>query len=671
MMKIQKLEINNFGILADVSFDFSSPSGNFAFVNGRNGRGKTSLLLALKWCLLGETPPKAFVSTWKIANSPAGSTFPVEVEMDLLLDDGESTATVRRSQLYEVVDSNTAKPIGDVDLTVKSRDSSGFLTTPEAFPEVWLGKHFPARLKNFFLFDGELMKNFFDIKVQTAVADSVREIAGVDLFESIANKLDGIHGNLNSKIAKMAGSKAQAAEEKYSRESKLLNLLEAERDAKEAELIQAKEEHRVIMDARKNSELTLEQAKRAQELLKLIEEIQANRFIATEEFGKEALRRGLIALFHKSFNSVDEEYERAKAAGIQVPPKFEPAEIQTLLDNGTCICGTHFKNGSSEEQCLNQLISDSATASQIGKILAETSREIETLRAAIPEGRALIQVRNDKIKQLASEYERLKKEQNELSGVATNSELLAAGNLARKQSQLESSIDELQRDLGVLNAQIDRQTPAVERLYKEFEKASAGEGGVRGLQSEAAFALELASAARKIHSIALGLVRERLENVMNEKISTIISKEFKTEITPNFEVQTLDSNGRVAGLSEGQEMMKAYIFAIALREVMDLGFPLVVDTPFGRLDAYHREELSKSLVELVEKEISNNNRQVIFLMHDEEYTPYTRKNFVQANPLETYLAWEIESKKSIAGTGIDPIWYENGAWKDYKAGKIK
>jgi DNA sulfur modification protein DndD len=670
-VKIQKLDIHNFGILADVSFDFSEPSGNFAFVNGRNGRGKTSLLWALKWCLLGETPPKSFVSTWKIANSKVGSTFPVEVEMDLLLDDGESTASVRRSQLFEVIDSNTARPLGEVDLSVKSRDSSGFLTTPEVFPAVWLEKHFPVRLKNFFLFDGELMKNFFDVKVQTAVADSVREIAGVDLFESIANKLDGIHGTLNSKIAKLAGSKAQLAEEKYSRESKLLNLLVIERDTKEAELVQAKEEHRVIMDARKNSELTLDQAKRAQELMKLIEETQASRQIATEEFGKEALKRGLVALFHKSFNSVDEEYERAKATGIQVPPRFEPSEIKTLLVNGTCICGTHFKEGSSEEQCLSQLISDSTTASQIGKILAETSREIESLRAAIPEGRALIQVRNDKIKQLAGEYERLKKEQNELSGVATNSELLAAGDLARKQNQLESSIDDLQRDLGGLKAQIERQTPAVERLYREFEKASVGEGGVRELQDEAAFALVLATAARKIHSIALAMVRERLENVMNDKISTIISKEFRTEITANFEVQTLDSNGLIAGLSEGQEMMKAYIFAIALREVMDLGFPLVVDTPFGRLDAYHREELSKSLVQLVEKEISVSNRQVIFLMHDEEYTPYTRKNFIEANPLETYLAWEVESKKSISGIGIDPVWYEIGAWKDYKAGKIK
>jgi DNA sulfur modification protein DndD len=670
-MKIQKLDINNFGILADVSFDFSAPSGNFAFVNGRNGRGKTSLLWALKWCLLGENPPKSFVSTWKISNSKIGSTFPVEVEMDLLLDDGESTASVKRSQLFEVIDSNTARPIGEADLSVKSRDSSGFLTNPEVFPALWLEKHFPARLKNFFLFDGELMKNFFDIKVQTAVADSVREIAGVDLFESIANKLDGIHANLNSKIAKMSGSKAQIAEEKYSRESKLLNLLVSDRDTKEEELLQAKEEHRIIMDARKNSELTLDQAKRAQELMRLIEEVQASRIFAAEEFGKEALRRGLVALFHKSFNSVDEEYERAKAAGIQVPPRFEPSEVKILLENMTCICGTHFGVGSSEEKCLSQLISDSTTASQIGKLLAETSREIESLRAAIPEGRALIQVRNEKIKQLASEYERLKKEQNELSGAATNSELLAAGDLARKQNQLENTIDELQRDLGGLKDQIDRQAPAVERLYREFEKASAGEGGVRELQDEAAFAIELASAARKIHSIALGMVRERLENVMNDKISTIISKEFKTEITSNFEVQTLDSNGLIAGLSEGQEMMKAYIFAIALREVMDLGFPLVVDTPFGRLDAYHREELSKSLVQLVEKEISASNRQVIFLMHDEEYTPYTRKNFIDANPLETYLAWEVESKKSISGVGIDPVWFENGAWKDYKAGKIK
>jgi hypothetical protein len=135
----------------------------------------------------------------------------------------------------------------------------------------------------------------------------------------------------------------------------------------------------------------------------------------------------------------------------------------------------------------------------------------------------------------------------------------------------------------------------------------------------------------------------------------------------------LNEFGKETELSEGEKMMKAYIFSICLREVINLGFPLVVDTPFGRLDSPNRAELAKMLSNFLEEEVAKSNRQAFFLMQDTEYNPYTRKYFEHLKPIEAYLAKDnnFENIKSDLGYGIDEDWFLFESWKDWKEGKIK
>jgi hypothetical protein len=100
---------------------------------------------------------------------------------------------------------------------------------------------------------------------------------------------------------------------------------------------------------------------------------------------------------------------------------------------------------------------------------------------------------------------------------------------------------------------------------------------------------------------------------------------------------------------------------------------LIVDTPFGRLSGDFRAWLSEVLSTFILKEVENANRQIIFLMTDTEYTPYTKGRFAKASPLEFYLAYEAgnETDKSVIGKGIDPEWMNHDYWKDWAGGRIK
>lgn len=220
--------------------------------------------------------------------------------------------------------------------------------------------------------------------------------------------------------------------------------------------------------------------------------------------------------------------------------------------------------------------------------------------------------------------------------------------------------------------QNESQTHKVEMLKKELAEATEGNKEAEILQREAKIARDISEAAGRIHQSAIKQVRQRLQESFAEKFSVVKKGKFKTEITEDFEVRTLNEFGDETELSEGEKMMKAYVFAIALREVINLGFPLVVDTPFGRLDSPNRAELSKMLSKFLEDEVTRANRQAFFLMQDTEYTPYTKKYFEKLKPIEAYLAKDekFENIKSDLGYGIDPDWLLYESWKDWAEGKI-
>ena len=187
-MKIERVNISNFGIISEIELDISAPEGSLVFLNGRNGRGKTTFQAALRWCFYGEEPPIAkFVSTFSLSKSKVSDTITSRVSVEIKIDAIGTLAVIERSQIFQKTDDEKVRRVGAPILQVKiRRAAAGSFTQIEADSELWLETFFPRRLMNFFLFDGEMMKNFFDLRVKGEVENAIREIAGVDRFNKIA-----------------------------------------------------------------------------------------------------------------------------------------------------------------------------------------------------------------------------------------------------------------------------------------------------------------------------------------------------------------------------------------------------------------------------------------------------------------------------------------------------
>jgi DNA sulfur modification protein DndD len=672
-LKIEKVSVRNFGIIADIDLDISAKEGSLVFLNGRNGRGKTTFQSALRWCFYGDEPaPAKFLSSWALNNAQIGDTLTTRVEAEIMMDTVGTTAVIERTQLFQKTETTSPKRMGQPQLTVKIRKSAaGSLTDIKADPEMWVQSFFPKRLINFFLFDGEMMKNFFDLKVKGAVENAVREIAGVDRFDNIAQNFAAAETQLNRKIAKLTGAKAEKVNIQLEAQQKLLVEIFLEWKTLSDQLAVNKvrsEEISTILEG-------LEGQADAAERLKYLDAEEAdhkNKLTrAEEEFQSEILTNGTNSLLVGAFPELKNQVARAKKEDW-LPPPFEPARIERLIEDGKCICGAHLSPGDDSTKALQTLIEKHRVSSGVGKVLDQMSRQIDLVEIALQQGWRVIQDKNVSIMQISKDIARVQKEKERLLEVMKGSDVTEIRLLVEEKKILDKERERLVTTTAILLGQNESQTFKVETLQKELAQATEGNKEAELLQHEAKWAREISEAAGNIHQSAIKQVRQRLQESFTEKFSVIKKGKFITEISNDFEVKTLNEFGHETELSEGEKMMKAYIFAIALREVINLGFPLVVDTPFGRLDSPNRAELAKMLSKFLEDEVTNSNRQAFFLMQDTEYTPYTRKYFEKLNPIEAYLAKdeEFENIKSDLGYGIDPDWLLYESWKDWADGKI-
>jgi DNA sulfur modification protein DndD len=516
------------------------------------------------------------------------------------------------------------------------------------------------------------MKNFFDLKVKADVENAVREIAGVDRFEKISKNLFEVEKILNRQISKLTGPKAEELNKNYEIQKDLVTDLISEYQGIENTLKIKNDRKEEITKKLSNRE---ELAKAVQKLKDLDADdfkLEQQAKQAEEEFQSELLRNGTISMLAVCFPDFRKQLERAKKEDW-LPPPFEPDRIRDLLTNKICICGTHFEDGDDKAKSLQKIIEKHQISSVMGKILDQMSRQIEIVEAALFSGWRFIVDKNKSIVNIRKQIDSNKIERDVLLDKIKDNDANEIQILAEERKKLDREIISLTNQKGILTGKSEEQINKLDILKKQLDDANKGNDKSEILKKQADVAHEIANAASKIHSIAIEQVRERLEKSFNEKFSVVKKGKFHTKITPSFEVVTLNEFGKETELSEGEKMMKAYIFSICLREVINLGFPLVVDTPFGRLDSPNRAELSKMLSRFLEEEVSKSNRQAFFLMQDTEYNPYTRKYFEHLEPIEAYLAKDkdFENIKSDLGYGIDDDWFLFESWKDWKEGRIK
>jgi DNA sulfur modification protein DndD len=117
----------------------------------------------------------------------------------------------------------------------------------------------------------------------------------------------------------------------------------------------------------------------------------------------------------------------------------------------------------------------------------------------------------------------------------------------------------------------------------------------------------------------------------------IWKKDFIREvgIDENFRVSVINNTGfEILGeLSAGERICLAFAYSLTLGSVAGIRFPLVVDSPMGKLGPEVQNNLAGILAAETSLETGQSDQQLILLMTDTEYTNSVARIFAARDPL--------------------------------------
>jgi len=216
-MKILKLSLNNFGPYFGLqSLDLElSDNAPIILVYGENERGKTSLLRSIRWCLYGEVHNQGglLMDEREFANYDARDIDePFEVSAELEFEDQGVTSVLKRWMKVKKNDDEETR-IEIISHGVDLRPNKGNPVAEKDIPEQ-ISRMLHKDISDFFLFDGETL-NRFEQRLRSAdtsaalVRTSIEKVLGMPALQLLSRDVEMLAVDSNKEVQRFAKKTAE------------------------------------------------------------------------------------------------------------------------------------------------------------------------------------------------------------------------------------------------------------------------------------------------------------------------------------------------------------------------------------------------------------------------------------------------------------------------------
>lgn len=655
-MKFTRIKIENFRQHRDVELSFDDESGMFTVVKGKMGSGKTNLLNAFTWCLYGEVDDQRSANPEILNQSALLETndqefADVTVTIDLDLDKNHH-ATIKRSQTYKKSGERGISPFDSAAVTVSSITSleKGHEISPN--PEQWIERWLPHRFKSYFLFDGERLERFFKETDAPLIRNAIQEIARIDVLARLALNLKTASDDALKAVAKLSGADGEKL-------SQVLEDILAQIEQKKLALSQAEEVVRSSQELEEELDKKLGGIKELERNIadkkRIDREIEAceNELRDYEaRFLTHTRENGPVAFMFEALTDLKRHTEDARQKKV-LPPPFDVVVLQDLLDRGACICGTALKAGDSHADHIKNLIDRYEEISEVGEALNNHVVQHSAYLAQIPGGFALLDNLNQSIARAEKKLSELREEQKLLEKALVGHDDGQIVELAERRRKVRTDWNAASTEIQLLKAKISEYLIEQTNVKREIEKIADTNEKAAKAKTLSSFAAAVSAAANTLH------------NEMNDEVRSAVAKSLESQFKQmtwkkdSFKSVSIDANYKVAvlnnkdfeilsKLSAGERLCLAFAFSLTLSTVAGLNFPMVVDTPMGRLSPEVQVHLAKVLAEVTAPGKDSAGHQMIMLMTETEYNPKVAEALASRKPK----VFEIQFDTELAETQI-------------------
>lgn len=629
---ISSLEIKNFRQYREAQIVFShDPEKMFTVIRGANGAGKTNIMNAITWCLYGtekhlgsDERDMPIVNTNALNEKPDGLVV-MSVKIKLADREGDKYAITRQTSLYNDGQTDLTEYDNDTKMVIPSRstpaitktfqyydeDDGGWKTTD--FFDTSVQKLLPEDLALYFLFDGEELEDFFEYndKTKKGIEDvsqiKTAEQAIVTLHKLITQKRRNSK-NLDPNVDKCIQKLDNAEESVYKLKEHIKNTNSEIRQNSEhinkidrfiigtgGDVGQYQKELKTI-ETQINNLMTKRKA---------AESKKAN-YVIEHMFGTQ-----LLGNIGRTINSI-----KTKTTDGTLPPKIRDTFLKELLESGRCICGNDISNGLPSREKVQRLFT-SAKYSAISDICDELKHELSPMLVTDD----ILKTLDDTDKEILGYQDEIKynkDQREEIKRKINNAADESVTKLNNDKSDLIKLNAKLNQNLGSYVNQKEEADKLCNLLRQEYKNETRKDRKYKHTREELDFCMAAQQALEGILNKLLDDVRATVQNYTKDYFLQFLWKK------DTYNDVTIDDDYRITahhvdgynvrmGLSKGEKLILALSFMAALRKITGFGFPLLIDTPLGRVSGEPRYNIARLLPKFL------SGGQVTLLVTDSEY----------------------------------------------------
>ncbi|MEK6300508.1 MAG: AAA family ATPase [Acidobacteriota bacterium] len=620
-MKLDRITLENFRQYhGKQRLTFSKDSKrNATVIHGVNGAGKTSLFLAINWCLYGEGPSNTgeLMSKEAVSGAREGETISTSVEL-AFIHDGERYLVSRR--LVGVKQLDGSVPVANLDDFTMMRTKRDGQAERVNNPIGRMNSILPSNVRTYFIFDGEKIDDFARPEENEQVRYAIYNVLKLEVLERGRNHLQAVANEYRKELKnisrgelhELVEQEEKALDEKQKailRKDQLEREIESARrkisdiDGRLREMQSASglAHQRDILDG----ELTKRQSE-SDQLVSNIRDLATNGFIVIAQSAVE-----------KALSVLDGKRERG-----EIPSSIRQQFIQDLLERMQCICGRAFDVGGEEHRRLMALMDSSLPGSLEDNVLDTAA----ALRPFSERAQSLKDTLDRSMQRRAELFDIIRGLEEQLDDVSRQLKGSPQEEISRLEKQREdfrADIESYKLEQGSLETRLESLALELAALKKKIDAAKKDQTKEDVLTRKMSLAQRSADAIDQMYQTFADEMRERIEAKTKEVFKLLIWKDSHFQdikLGPDYKLDVIDRYGLSArpDLSAGERQVLSLSFITAMSRVSEEEAPLVMDTPFGRLSSQHRNNITEHIPELAD--------QLVLFVTDEELRDQARAN---------------------------------------------
>ncbi|MGG3563176.1 DNA sulfur modification protein DndD [Neobacillus rhizosphaerae] len=623
---------------------------NIILLGGLNGAGKTTILKAILYVLFGkrgisDSEYKRLFSN--VINNTFFNEGGRECSVSLILETDSGEEWNLKVKWYF----NTNKTVGHEERELEVKGSKSKISKRARIDNIdafnkFIDRIIPYHAAPFFIFDGEEIKEIILRQNSHEMKEAIHKITGMEAYKTLLTDMKGLKSNLENKIARSVSQiKLTNIESELNEINSTITKFELKRDKQLADI---RKYETLINDAKRaRNDKILLNSKSREVIIKRQSKISTELDIALKELSTFLNQNSINIILGNKISALKRRLK-------------EENEIahKKILQNASLTPYRDFMN-----QLLSKSINPPLSYEQLEQIKMlgeEIWIKENNVRHYVPKDYNVIHdiTNNDylylmnifikdkkQVVDLINKIERLNQEAE-----SVEIEIRKAPE-AVKLDEENNKIDLLTKTLGEINLRLksinSKLNPAYEEKKNLTNKLTRMSGSDEDLEELQKTSNEVVKTIKVLEQY-ISQVTTMKATFIKEEFSKMLKRLFRKQdefgkIEFDIETYTIRLyNDRMQEVSiqdrsAGEMQMISSALIWALTKASDLSLPMVIDTPLGRLDSYHRNHLINHYY----KELSE---QVIILSTDTEITE-EYVNLMKENSFRQYMLDYDENKK--------------------------